>query len=244
MTNSPLTPPSSAGLLDSLAEMAEGIRRDVAESPETNYLTVLVAVLVLFVITLIADAYVLWKSGQLAQPDQSGRARTAPPNPPARPITPPGSPPGNPQIDTLAARRDELLHALLQPCADARASAPGHASPARPSDEQREAASGPRATVPVIHIMPVAAAEKRVMPAILAPAPYPEMDRPVFRAAPDPPKIFPAYRRRVFSCPFRSDIATNKTCARSRNRRVRPPAPRRTPVRHRPRSYRDGSAAP
>jgi hypothetical protein len=194
MTNSPLIPPSSAGLLDSLAEMAEGIRRDVAENPEANYLTVLVAGLFLFVITVIADAYVLWKSGQLPQSDESGRARTAPANPPARPVTPP--------IDSLAARRDQLLHALLQPRAEARASAPRHASPAHPRDAQREAASGQPASVPVIHITPVERAKERVTPAIPTPAPRPAMDRPVFGAAPDPPKIFPAYGRRYFHARF------------------------------------------
>jgi hypothetical protein len=139
MTTDPATPPSSAGLLDCLAEMAEGVRRDLVENPEANVIQFVVGSLFLIALMKIAEFYMRWKAGVLP----ARRTRVA-----------------HPSSDALASPAPSV-HPNLHSCDPA----PEHPAPehpalehrggARPDGDHRHAASNPGDGSPVAATMPV-----------------------------------------------------------------------------------------
>jgi hypothetical protein len=119
MNSDPATPPTSAGLLDRLADVAEGVKRDLVDNPRSNIVEVLVGALILIVVLRLAEYYIRWKEGVLPVRGTNAAPR-ARPNPIARPATDPVTPPALP----------------LPPSADARDPAPGHFTPERPTLER------------------------------------------------------------------------------------------------------------
>jgi hypothetical protein len=231
MNTDPATPPSSAGLLDCLAEMAEGVRRDLVENPEANVIQFVAGSLFLIALMKIAEFYMRWKAGVLparrvraARPARCttvvrpAQDAATPPAPPVRPFSysceptpaPEHRAPGHPTPEHGGGSRPEADHARTTP---------------NSGDDTTVAAKTPLPSVaPPAPQRPVFRPMSRVMrPAQrrTRPSRRPAAGiRGLIRSPPEARNFLRVAGRAAFSWPNHYDIATKSHAAQSRSPRI------------------------